>query len=165
MKSKAHRFWPKGYTLMELVIVLVVIALLAAVAVPTIGNMVTESQVRVTEKEMVELVKAIIGDPEQGLRGYVDELGALPATVNALHSIGASSPYNPFTRTGWNGPYIDTTRKDVDNDGVVGANEFDSLNDSWGNPYVYNQAAGTLTSWGPDEAAAGGDDIVVTIDS
>jgi type IV pilus assembly protein PilA len=165
MKRKKKRLWPKGYTLMELIIVLIIVGLLSAVAIPTIGNMVTQSRVNTTQKEMVDLVKAMIGDTDGGLRGFVDELGTLPANLTALHSIGGLSGYNPFTRTGWNGPYIDTTRKDVNGDGAIGAAEYDSLFDAWGNSYIYNAGARTITSYGPNGVAGGGDDVVVPIEN
>jgi len=156
----------KGYSLIELVIVIVVLAILAAVAIPTVGNLMTSSKIKATEKEMMELVHAIVGDPEAGILGFVDEMGDLPDNVAALYSIGTSSPYNPFTRTGWNGPYIDMRRKDVDGNGSIGATEYDILYDAWSNDYVYDKAAKTVTSWGPDGGDDGGgdDDIVVDIE-
>ncbi len=153
----------KGYTLIELIIVLIVIAVLAGVAIPTVGNILNGAKIKSAEKEMRQIVKAIVGDSEFGVLGYLDEVGSMPLNLNNLIVMNSLSPYNPFTRTGWNGPYLDTSRKDINHDGSVSANEYDILYDPWGNPYVYNSGAETISSNGPDMAVGGGDDIVVNI--
>jgi prepilin-type N-terminal cleavage/methylation domain-containing protein len=157
-----------AFSLVELVVVLLIIAAIAAVAIPSIGNMVVQSRVRVTQKEMVELVRAVVGNPETGLRGYLDDLGTLPdASLSFLYTFNAAvhSPYNPFARTGWNGPYIDTTRKDINRDGVVGANEYDILYDAWGNPYTLDDTVTppVIESAGPDGVAGNADDITIPL--
>lgn len=160
----------KAFSLVELVVVLLIIAAIAAVAIPSIGNMVVQSRVQVTQKEMLELVRAIVGDPETGLRGYFDDVGALPdASFAHLYTFaaGTHSPYNPFSRTGWNGPYIDTTRKDINKDGVVGANEYDLLYDAWGTAYQLDNGVNppVVKSAGPDGVVGTADDITVPLES
>ena len=152
-----------AYTLIELVIVVIIIALLAGIAIPAIGNLIRNSKIKATEKEINQLVKAIVGDSDLGVLGYLDEVGSMPTSFSNLYSSSGLSPYNPFTRTGWNGPYIDLSKKDIDGDGVIGANEYDILYDAWGSAYVYNSVAETITSNGPDKTNSTGDDIVVNI--
>lgn len=158
-----------AFSLIELVVVLFIIAAIAAVAIPSIGNMVVQSRVRVTQKEMLELVSAIVGNPETGLRGYLDDVGALPdASFQHLYSfnVATHSPYNPFSRTGWNGPYIDTTRKDINKDGSVGAGEYDILFDAWGNAYQLDNGVNppVVKSDGPDGVPGNADDITVPLE-
>lgn len=165
MKTRAR---VQGYTLAELVIVLIIVAILAAVAIPTIGNMMTNAKISSSEKEMTELARALVGDADKELLGFVDEVGKWPAALTALYAIGSESPYNPFTRTGWNGPYIDLRKKDVDRDGSIGATEYDVLYDAWGNAYDYDDTAKTITSYGSDGAAGGSGsaaDIVINIEN
>jgi len=165
MKSTVCSQQKRGYTIMELVIVILIIAVMSAVAIPTIGNMMTNSNIKSTEREMMELVRAIVGEPEAGFLGFMAEIGDLPDAIGDLYAIGTNSPYNPFTRSGWNGPYLELQAKDIDGDGTTAANEYDVLYDSWGTPYDYDKAAGTVTSWGPDgqDDAGGDDDIVIDI--
>jgi len=169
MKKKGRFFRSIAFTTIEMIVVMIVMAFLAAIAVPTIGNMIGNTRVRVTEKEMTELARAILGDPENGLPGYLSENGAFPdGPMTRLYAFAAPacSPYNPFTRTGWNGPYIDTSRKDIDGNGTIGAGEYDILHDEWGSAYVLDDTVSpaVIRSTGPDMAPGGGDDIAVPLE-
>lgn len=161
----------RAYTMPELVMIIVIIAILAAVAFTTIGNILENSRIKASEKEMMELVKAIVGDADTGMMGFVAEVGRYPEIITAassdfheLYNIGSASPYNPFTRTGWNGPYIDLRKADVDGTAGIGTDEFDILYDSWGNAYQYDETNKLITSNGPDEIEGSSDDIVVQIE-
>lgn len=139
-----------GFTLIELVMIIVVLGIIAAVAIPKMGTMTESSKISATKSEMLMLKKAIVGNPQAVAGGrFVDvgfegdvghppvtlsELGAKPDTVAA---------YNSFTRLGWNGPYVDTSGLEY-------------LTDAWGSGYVYDPAGRRLISTG------GADSIVVT---
>ena len=162
-----------AYSLPELIMIMIIIAILGSIAFTVMGNILTNSKIKASEKEMMEIVTAIVGDADQGLLGYVAEVGNIPekggstgaqADFYQLYSIDTASPYNPFTRTGWNGPYIDMRRADVNADSVVGAEEYDVLFDSWGKAYVYDEGSKQITSYGPDGVSGGGDDIVIDIE-
>ena len=149
----------KGFTLIELVIVLVVVGLSSAVAIPAGTNLANTARRSSTQKELKELQVAIMGDPDTGLLGFRDHIGALPNSLDELYDNsggGAYPAFDNFTQRGWNGPYIQNN--DGDNDGTP-----DVLQDGWGNSYVYNSGTGTITSWGADQAAGGGDDIVANV--
>jgi general secretion pathway protein G len=151
MKQRDHR----GYTLLELVAVLLLIGLVAAVAVPKVIDLLGPSKKSLTEKEMLNLKRAVVGNPDlvaaggYTQRGYEGDVGALPSALSDLVTKPAAVPsWDPWNKKGWNGPYID------DQSGGY-------LQDAWGTNYAYNRSARTITSYGPDRAAGGGDDIVV----
>ncbi|MBU1862121.1 MAG: prepilin-type N-terminal cleavage/methylation domain-containing protein [Candidatus Omnitrophica bacterium] len=157
------RLHSRGFSLTELILVIVILAIIAAVAIPKMGEIAENARISATEKEMMELVRAIIGDPETGFQGYLDDIGSLPTQLSNLYSSSGESPYNPFTKTGWNGPYIDQRKRDILGDG--GELELDILYDAWDQPYVpdFVGSPSTITSDGPDKTSSTADDIVVKV--
>ncbi len=132
----------RGFTLVELVIVLVVLAIVAAVAIPKLGDVTENSKITTTKEEIRRLKVSIVGDPsvtaagKQVSRGYAGDVGALPSSlVDLAVKPSGVSAYNKFTRLGWNGPYIDTAGGEY-------------LKDAWGVNYVYDANARTITSTG-----------------
>lgn len=147
----APRCRAAGFTLVELVIIIVILGILAAVAVPKFADMSDTSKDVATRKEMNELRRAIVGSPEivAGGRlanaGFEGDIGRLPDRLEDLAVRPDSiQPYNRLTRLGWNGPYIDQTGGSY-------------LTDAWGAAYMYNPALRQLQSVG------GGDTIAVTL--
>ncbi len=149
-----HRFMNKlhqsGFSLVELVIIIVVLGILASVAVPMFSNMISSSKISATKSELESLKRAIVGNPrvvaggELIDRGYQGDVGTAPAQLADLVTKPASIvAYNRITRIGWNGPYIDN-------------NNGDYLKDAWGNNYLYDQPGRTLKS------VNGSDTITVT---
>ncbi|MDF1544353.1 MAG: prepilin-type N-terminal cleavage/methylation domain-containing protein [bacterium] len=137
-----------GFTLIELVIVIVVLGIIAAVAIPRFGALTENSKVTATQSEMQTLKRAIVGNPEAVSggefvdRGYEGDVGFLPNSLSDLVSKPDSvAAYDKLTRLGWNGPYIDGSA--------------DYLNDSWGNSYSYDIGNRNIMSVG------GTDTIVV----
>jgi len=175
--TKEKWIFRNGFTLMELLLVITVVALISVVTVPSVNKMIDAARTTTAQREMMELVRTIVGDPNAGDLGYLQEMGRLPngAAVPDFKELYArtvaegapvnQSPYNPFTRTGWNGPYIDMQTIDPDGDGDTTDGiepEYDILFDPWGNRYVYSATNATITSLGPDSGDAG-DDIIVEI--
>jgi len=125
-----------GFTLIELVMVIIVLGIMAGVAIPVIGSFIESSKQTATKDEMQRLARAIAGADSQNERGYEGDVGRLPSTLAELTAKPGSVPaWNAFTHVGWNGPYIDSASGDY-------------LKDAWGNNYVYDTVARTLQSPG-----------------
>jgi type II secretory pathway pseudopilin PulG len=145
----------KAHTLIEMVAIITILGILAAVIVPRIQNISLTAKTNATQKEMVELQKAIMGDGDY--RGYYEDNDSLPANLSDLYGIQEAG-YNPFLQTGGRrGTYISDA--DVDGDGTA-----DILQDAWGTAYGWDSGTGVITSGGPDLAIGGGDDITVDVD-
>ncbi|MBI2089603.1 MAG: prepilin-type N-terminal cleavage/methylation domain-containing protein [Deltaproteobacteria bacterium] len=161
----------KGFTLVEVIVILVVLSILAAVAVPVAFRIFQVTAEDTTREEMDNIKKAMIGNPQKlqsSFRsdfGFLGDIGCMPATLDQLLSAGGlPTPYTFDTTkqagAGWKGPYITGTPGE------------DFTTDQWGNAYTYTVTGGpcppasmtaTLTSNGPNGAAGGGDDITVSI--
>lgn len=126
-----------GFTLIELVIVIVVLGVLASVGIPVIGGMIDSSREKATKQELLLLKTAIVGQTGAAeLRGYENDVGSLPPDLTGLVSKPAGvANWDRFTQTGWNGPYIESNN-----------NEY--LADAWGVNYIYNAGARTIMSAG-----------------
>lgn len=146
----------KGFTLIEILMVVVLIGILATVSISNIGDANDENRFDATLEEMKEIEKAIMGEKsikENGLRtsfGYFGDIGALPANLSNLVTNPGHSAWavNVAVRmaAGWNGPYVNT-----------GDSGTDYTTDAWGNAYVWSPGASpaTLVSRGADGAAGG----------
>ena len=79
--------------------------------------------------------------------------------VDLITKPGSVAVYNPYTKIGWNGPYL----TNVDRDSVSGT--ADALKDAWGTNYVFTTVNGkhAVLSCGPNATnnSGAGDDIVV----
>ncbi|MFC1554493.1 Tfp pilus assembly protein FimT/FimU [candidate division KSB1 bacterium] len=135
----------KGFTLIELILVIVVLGIISAVAVPKIGNTIRNAKINTTKDEMMKLKIALIGDAEVRVgaivinKGYRGDMAMDPAAWADLVNAPADPDllYNRFTRMGWNGPYIE-------DDGELGFSK-----DSWDREYEL--IGGYIVSKGPDE--------------
>jgi type II secretory pathway pseudopilin PulG len=129
-----------GFTLIELTIIIVVLAVIATFGIPVMGDMITASKVASTKKELSTLKIAIAGENGPGdIRGYENDVGSPPPDLQGLFIKPEDvADWNRFTRTGWNGPYIDG-----DNGSY--------LKDAWGINYVYDPSGRSIISvGGPD---------------
>ena len=129
-----------GFTLVELVIIIVTLGILAAVAIPMFGNMIKSSKISATKSELESLKRAIVGNPrvvsggELIDRGYQGDVGVAPTQLaDLVVKPGAVAAYNKITRLGWNGPYIDN-------------NNGDYAKDAWGTSYIYDASGRTIKS-------------------
>jgi len=145
--------------------------IVGAVAIPRFNNMLDNMHIKVSDNEMYDIVRGIMGDADSGYLGYLQEMGTVPPgdttpVFRELYEQGTQPNYNPVTQTGWNGPYIPLSFQDPDGDGDFddgGNPEYNVLFDPWGNRYVYNTSTTnqeTITSLGPLVGNTA-DDIVV----
>jgi general secretion pathway protein G len=99
----------RGFTLLELLVVMVIIGLLAGFVAPRYFGQIGKSEVKVARAQIDALEKA--------LDQYRLDTGRYPSTEQGLKALVAA----PNEETKWAGPYL---RKDVPAD-------------PWGRPYVY----------------------------
>ncbi|MFH1007981.1 MAG: type II secretion system protein GspG [Candidatus Latescibacterota bacterium] len=142
-----------GFTLLGMVVILAVLAILAAVAVPSIFRSVLLSRENTTQLELKEIEKAIMGVPKLRTYGYVGDMGRFPNTLEELNTQGAQPGWATSGNflsvgMGWRGPYID---KDFTSD--------EYLQDDWNTPYVLtstyysgqDSTVARVQSCGPDK--------------
>lgn len=132
----------QGFSLIELIIVIVVLGILAAFAAPRFSDLGDSSKETATRDELNTLKRAIIGNPaamaggEYIDRGFEGDVGFAPSRLEDLGRKPDSVPaYEKLTRLGWNGPYIDTSSGEY-------------LTDSWGTAYDYDQPTRQIISTG-----------------
>jgi general secretion pathway protein G len=121
-----------GFTLLELLVVIVIIGLLAAYVAPRYFSQVGKSEVQVARAQIDALEKA--------LDQYRLDTRRYPSTEQGLQALVA----RPAGEANWNGPYL---RKAVPDD-------------PWGNAYVYRNAGGDnveILSYGQDGKPGGSD--------
>lgn len=121
----------RGFTLLELLVVMVIIGLLAAYVGPKYFSQIGKSEIKIT--------KAQIDALEQALDAYRLDVGRYPSTEQGLAALEAK----PSNEAKWQGPYL---KKAVPLD-------------PWGKPYQY-RAPGEkgefdLYSFGKDGQAGG----------
>ena len=116
----------RGFTLIELVMVIIIVGILATVAVRKLSTSLETAKYEHTMKELNALAQAIAGNPSlysEGSRtdfGYVGDVGSLPPNLDALVT-------NPGGYSTWDGPYISRG---------VDLNEFKT--DGWNIPYTFS---------------------------
>ena len=100
----------RGFTLVEMLVVITIIGLIMALVGPRVLNYLSESKVKAAKIQIESFAAA--------LDLYYLDNGAYPATNEGLTAL----VQRPSTAPAWNGPYLRT--------GSV-------PDDPWGHPYVY----------------------------
>lgn len=130
----------KGFTLVELMLVVIIISVLAALVVPRLSGRAEQARVAAAQADissniplaldLYEMDNGFYPTSEQGLQALLNKPSTSPAPLN------------------WNGPYL--KKKPLD---------------PWGSNYVYlspgthNPDSYDLYSYGKDRAEGGGDDV------
>ena len=99
----------RGFTLLELLVVMVIIGLLAAYVGPKYFSQVGKSEVKTARAQIVGFEKA--------LQQYRLDVGSLPTTEQGLQALMTK----PANVAKWDGPYLEKALPA----------------DPWGHPYVY----------------------------
>ena len=124
---KFHR----GFTLTELLIVLVIIGLLAALVGPVLYQRINPAKESVARAQMESFMTA--------LDSYFLDVGKFPTPQQGLAALRAK----PDGESGWKGPYL---KKEIPND-------------PWGNPFIYRSPGRNggyeISSYGADGKEAG----------
>ncbi len=130
-KTTTHR----GFTLLELLVVMVIIGLLAGIVAPRYFSQVGKSRIKAARAQIDSLDKA--------LEQFRIDTGRLPTTEEGLAALNSAPP----GMTGWEGPYLKRALPQ----------------DPWGHPYVYAQPGAhqndfDLESYGRDGQPGGSDE-------
>lgn len=99
----------RGWTLIEVVIVLAILAVVMGMLVPLGLQLLTAERSSAVENEVQVLYRAIVGDPKAGIFGYVGDVGKYPASLLDL----VVQPKDKKTKKplpGWKGPYFQNPR-------------------------------------------------------
>lgn len=99
-----------GFTLLELLVVLAILGLLAAIIAPQVIKYLGTSRTQTAKVQIQNVVAA--------LELYRLDVGRYPSPQESLKALVAAPP----TANGWNGPYL---KKES------------ALVDPWGDPYLY----------------------------
>jgi general secretion pathway protein G len=137
MRRLLARRAARGFTLVELLLVLVILAVLAAVVVPKFTKRSEQARIAAATTDISSLGVA--------LDSFEVDVGRYPSSDEGLKALVEQ----PSNAKDWKGPYL---KRAV-------------VNDPWGHPYIYrapgshNPSGYDLYSYGPDGQEGGGDDI------
>lgn len=106
----SRRSAQQGFTLMEMLVVLVVIGLIAAVAIPQVMRLLESAKSKAARIQLETL--------SQSLNYYQLDTGGFPTTEQGLKALWQS----PGQNEAWSGPYVRQERQ---------------LLDPWGHAFVY----------------------------
>jgi len=130
-----HTHKQSGFTLLELLVVLIIIGLLAGIVGPNLFKHIGQSEITTAKAQMDMLGKA--------LDAYRLDVGHYPGTSQGLGALTLS----PANEQRWQGPYLKKTVP----------------LDPWGNAYVYRQPGADhhdyeIISLGKDGATGGAEE-------
>src|ERR1043166_1605421 len=129
---RARALAQAGFTLVEILVVITIIALIMALVGPRVFNFLAESKVKAAKIQIESLSSA--------LDLYFLDIGQYPSNAEGLNAL----MQRPGNADGWNGPYLKGT--------IV-------PKDPWGKPYIYRapgqNGAYDIISYGADGQEGG----------
>ncbi len=135
MQRRNNRRAEAGFTLVELLVVMVILGLLAALALPNVLGRLRGAKVGAAKTQISAFASAV--------EAFALDVGRYPTEAEGLDAL-ISQPSSAAT---WDGPYI--KKKNVPKD-------------PWGNPYHYTDQGSTgdfeITSMGSDGRTGGTSD-------
>jgi len=146
LSARANGLAAAGFTLIEVVVVVAIVSILAAMMAPLLSQQIDQARATATQDHLERVAKA--------LRNYHLDVYDFPvSTGNATTDIGQ---LETSTVAAWNGPYL-TARYDPG----------DYAQDAWGTVMNYTHTAGTptalLVAAGIDHQIGTADDISLTV--
>jgi type II secretory pathway pseudopilin PulG len=153
MKTPTRR--ATGFTLIEVVIIVAVLAILAAALTPMILQQLVDARVTASQSSAKLMYEAMAGKSDvKGSYGFLGDMGRIPARPDELVVPPAGVPAYDGASTfrgvgvGWKGPYL-----------AVGESSGQFLLDGWGREYRIT-LYGQVRSAGPDGVFDNQDDVV-----
>ncbi len=138
--SRVLRAATRGFTMMELLVVLAILGLLAGLAITQVGGIFGTSQVAVAQLFVKDTLKTPLFTYRMTMNDY-------PSTAEGLQALVTP----PGSKSGsWRGPYIEGGKVPLD---------------PWGEPYQYaypgtkNKSSYDVWSKGPDKQSGTADDV------
>ncbi|HOK80437.1 MAG TPA: type II secretion system protein GspG [bacterium] len=138
-----------GFTLTEILVVLVIISMVAAISLPAIS--------KARNKAAIMKTKSMIASIESALFMYQTDMGDYPISTGSTEIL-IFALMGPLDDENWKGPYMRFKESDID--------ENNNIVDVWRNPltYQYPQHEKTnvpfiIVSKGPDRKPDTQDDI------
>jgi general secretion pathway protein G len=124
----SRKFVRRGFTLIELMLVLVILAVLAAVVLPSLSGKAERSREAAAKAELHNIGTA--------LDGYETDVGHYPSSDEGIRAL-----IEPLNAKNWHGPYLKHN---------------DVPKDPWGKEYIYRYPPSHNKNW-PDVSSAGPD--------
>ncbi len=131
-RKAVPRHGEMGFTLVEIIVVITIMALIMTLVGPRVLNYLSESKVKAAKIQIESLASA--------LDLYFLDTGQYPSNAEGLNAL----VQRPGSSPGWNGPYLRGT--------IV-------PNDPWGRPYIFRapglQSSYDIVSYGSDGQEGG----------